>query len=141
MSKNEKHIIAKVSSVSDELGIIFGWAIISKIKGEPYFDLQGDHIPEKTVLKAGAKFMAGDRLAADMHQWKDDTPVKIGNVIFAFPLTGEIAKAMSISTGISGLMVGMKVDDPAVLKKFKSGEYTGFSIGGYRLKDEDILDG
>lgn len=137
----EKQIIAKVSEVNDELGVVFGWAIISKIDDVPYFDLQGDYIPEDTMLKSAAEFMAGDRTAGDMHTWKDDAPHKVGTVVFAFPLTAEISKAMKIQSDQTGLMLGMKVDDTAILQKFKTGEYTGFSIGGYRIDDEEVVDG
>lgn len=139
-SVTEKQIIAKVNRVDEELGVVFGWAIISKVKGELYFDLQGDHIPEATMLKAAARFMGGDRVAGNMHTWKGDGPHKIGTVVFAFPLTDEIAKAIHVSSDQTGLLLGMKVDEPSVLQKFKSGEYTGFSIGGYRVDDEDFVD-
>ena len=57
--------------------------------------------------------------------------------MFAFPLTSDIAKAMGITTTRTGLMVAAKFA-PDVLAKFKSGEYTGFSIGGVRVRDEEI---
>ena len=136
----EKQIIAKVDRVDEDLGIVFGWAIVSKVKGDDYFDLQGDHIPEATVLKASARFMSGDRTAGHMHMQKDGEPCKVGTVVFAFPLTTEISKALKITCHQTGLLLGMKVDDNDILQKFKSGEYTGFSIGGYRVDDEEVLD-
>lgn len=122
----------EVLKVDESLGLVFGWAIVSTISGEPYFDVQGDHIPEAAMLKAAADFMSNSRVLGDMHE-----KVEGGNVLFAFPMTAEIAKAFGLTTKQTGLMIGVKPADPETLAKFKSGEYTGFSIGGRRVKDED----
>jgi len=143
----EKRIQARVAKVEPELGIVFGWAIISKVKGKDYYDTQGDHIPEYSMLRAAAGFMRGNRTAGNMHRVVSpayraaeigDKVQTIGIVLFAFPLTTDIAKQMDIKADFTGLMIGMKVHDSKVLDKFKSGEYTGFSIGGRRLKDKDV---
>lgn len=123
---------AKVLKVDDDLGLVMGFAIISKIDGEEYFDLQGDHIPEDAMLKAATDFMENSRLADVMHDYK-----KAGTVVFAFPLTTEIAKAFDIETKMTGLMIAMR-PEPDMLKRFKSGELTGFSIGGTRIDDEEV---
>jgi hypothetical protein len=115
---------ATICKVDSELGIVFGWANISTEGGMPYVDLQGDHIPEHAMLKAAADFMFRSRTALEMHRGNS-----IGTVIFAWPMTSEIAKAFGIITHTTGLMIGMKVS-PSVLAKFKSGQYRGFSIGG-----------
>lgn len=125
--------VAQVAKVDSELGIVFGYAIICTKNGEKYFDTQGDHIPESSMLKAVAKYADGPRLAKDMHEGES-----IGTVIFTFPLTSDIAKALEIDVAKTGLIIGMKPQDDAVLAKYKSGEYTGFSIGGYRVLDEDL---
>lgn len=119
--------------VNDELGLVFGWAIVSKDKGEDYFDVQGDHIPEHSMLKASTNFMLSDRVGKEMHA--GDTK---GTIVFAWPLTADIAKAMGLETTRTGLMIGWKPHDTSVLDKFKSGEYSGFSIGGERHKDEEV---
>lgn len=131
---------AEVAKVDAELGLVFGWGIICKQSGEPYFDLQGDHIPEDAMLKATADFMLSSRMSGDMHA-RDDSgaPVQDGNVVFSFPLTEQTAKAMGIACDRTGWMVAIK-PSADVLTKFKSGEYTGFSIGGRRLTDEDVPD-
>jgi len=132
---------AQVFKVDDSLGLVFGWAIICKINGEPYFDLQRDpltgepapdHIPENSMLKAAADFMQNSRIAKDMHQGDE-----IGPVVFAWPLTTDIAKAMNIQCDTTGLMIAMQ-PSPDVLQKFKDGDYTGFSIGGFRVEDEEV---
>lgn len=123
---------AQVFKVDKSLGLVFGWAIVSKVNGEPYYDSQGDFIPEDAMLKAAADFMANSRMAKEMHAGS-----KKGSVVFAWPMTADIAKAMGIETKQTGLMIAMKPDSPEMLAKFKSGEFTGFSIGGRRVKDKE----
>jgi hypothetical protein len=122
---------ATVLKVDDDLGLVFGWAIVSTEDGEPYYDTQGDWIPEDSMLKASADFMAHSRVLGDMHQTAEG-----GAVVFAFPMTAEIAKAFGLVTKTTGLMIGVKPASAETLAKFKSGEYSGFSIGGRRILDE-----
>lgn len=126
------HFAADVFKVDDELGLVFGYAIVCKDGDKEYFDVQGDHIPEDAMLKASTDFMLKSRVAKDMHQG-DQT----GTVVFAFPMTTDIAKALGITVKKTGLIIAMKPGAEA-LKKFKSGDYTGFSIGGKRVKDEEV---
>ncbi len=115
---------AQVVKVDDNLGLVFGFAIVSTSEGEPYFDVQGDHIPEDAMLKAATNFMEHSRVAKEMH-----SGAKAGSVVFAFPLTKDIAKALDITTKKTGLLIAMKPDEE-MLGKFRDGTYTGFSIGG-----------
>jgi|ERR1043166_1707923 hypothetical protein len=131
---------ATIIKVDSNLGLVVGWAICCKKDGEDYYDLNRDvggervpeHIPEESMLHASFDFMQNSRLAKEMHVGDGK-----GTVVFAFPLTTEIAKAMGISTRITGLMIGMK-PDPELFKKFASGEMRGFSIGGKRLSVEEV---
>lgn len=123
---------AKVLKVDDGLGMVLGWAIVCSEDGVPYFDTQDDHIPEASMLKAAADFMENSRVLGDMHQRAEG-----GQVLFAFPMTEEIAKAYGFTVKTTGLMIGVKPANKETLEKYRSGEYTGFSIGGRRLLDED----
>lgn len=116
---------AQVVKVDSNLGLVFGFAIVSTSDGEPYFDLQGDHIPDDAMLKAATDFMEHSRTAKAMHAGE-----KAGSVVFAFPLTAEIAKSLDITTKRTGLLIAMK-PDADMLSKFVDGTYTGFSIGGH----------
>jgi cation transport regulator ChaB len=115
-----------------KLGLIFGWAIISKKGGEDYYDLQGDHIPEDAMLEASADFMLNSRTLKLMHKGE-----KRGTVVFAWPLTTEIAKAMGLRSSVTGLMIAVKPTNKKMLKDVEDGKLTGFSIGGFRIEDED----
>ena len=122
----------------EELGLIFGFAIVSNIEGEPHFDLQGDHIPEDSMLKAATDFMANSGVAAEMHERDDDgNPVPIGKVLFAWPMTSDIAASLGIVTKRTGLLIAIKPEGDEALAKARDGRYRGFSIGGRRIRDED----
>jgi hypothetical protein len=84
------------------------------------------------MLDAATDFMANSRMAKEMHVGEGR-----GDVVFAFPLTTEIAKAMGINSSVTGLMIAMKPDNQ-MLEKFASGELRGFSIGGSRIKAEEL---
>lgn len=123
----------EVTKVDSSLGLVFGYAIICKQDGEPYFDLHGDHIPEDAMVKAASDFMLNSRVAKEMHVGGDK-----GAIVFAFPMTEDIAKSFGIEDiKQTGLLIAMK-PDAAMLKRFESGELTGFSIGGYRVLDEEV---
>ena len=135
---------AIISKVDTDRGLVFGWAIISKQADEggelkPYYDLQSDYIPEDAMLDASMGFMAHSRAAGEMHKSDGEKYTfgdhrQVGHVLFALPVTEDLTKAFGLGApDRTGLIIGMKVDDPEVLAKFDSGEYTGFSIEGKRL--------
>lgn len=108
-------------------GLVLGWAMICKVDGVDYWDVQENHIPEHGMLDALIDFAENSRMAKEMH-----SGAQAGEYIFMFPLTTDIAKALGITTKNTGALIGYK--PPAgVLAKFKSGEYTGFSIGGHHV--------
>ena len=124
---------AEVLKVDDSLGLVLGWAIVCKKDGADYWDLQDDHIPESSMIAAAVDFMQHSRTAKEMHGGES-----AGSVLFAFPMTEDIAKAFGVETKTTGLMIAMKPESADMLAKFKDGTYTGFSIGGARLEDEEV---
>lgn len=126
-----------ILKVDDELGLVFGFAIVCKeADGSDYFDVQGDHIPEHSMLEAALDFAENSRIGKEMHCGE-----QCAGIVFMFPLTTEIAKAFDITTKRTGLMICYKPGTPELLGKFKRNEYRGFSIGGKRLVDEAVADG
>lgn len=112
--------------VDDEHGIAFGWAIISTIDGQPYFDTQGDHIPMSAVIKAAERFMKNSRAGDEQHDER-----RAGDIPFALPVDASIAKSLfGVDMPMEGLVIGFKPYNKALLGKIKSGERRGFSIGG-----------
>lgn len=132
MSEKSFEINCEVAKVDAELGVVFGWAIVSMEDGQPYVDLQNDHIPENAMLKATMNFAKGARVAKEMHVGGGR-----GTVLFLLPLTSDVAKSLELQTRRTGLIVGM-APDPEMLEKFRSGELRGFSIGGRRLVDREV---
>lgn len=123
---------SQVLKVDSDLGLVFGFAVVCEADGVPYFDAQDEHIPEQAMLKAATDFMSNSRAAKEMHQGD-----AIGKVLFAFPLTADVAKALDITTKQTGLLIGMR-PGPGALAKFKDGTYTGFSIGGAYIETEEV---
>ena len=133
-------ITTQVDKVDDQLGLVMGYAIVCTEDGEPYHDLQGDHITENAMLKASLDFMEHSRLIGEMHARDDQgNVVKRGTVPFLFPLTEDIAESLDLSPRRTGLLIAMR-PDADMLAKFRSGELTGFSIGGARITDEEVVD-
>ncbi len=117
----------RVLKVDTSLGLVFGYAIVSKVDGEPYYDLHGHHIAEDVMMAAGADFMEKSRMAWDMH-----TEPEGGSIVFAFPITKETAEAFDLGEpSMTGLAIAMKPANEETLAKYADGTYGGFSIGGY----------
>jgi hypothetical protein len=114
------------TSPKNPTGLLFGWSLISHIDGQPYYDAYDTHFPEAVVLRSAEDFMQGSREVRVRHD------VRIGKVVFAMPLTSDIAAALGITTerGRTGLIVGWRPDDPRWLERYESGDLTGLSIGG-----------
>ena len=119
----------RVDKVS--LGIVFGYATVSKENGVDYFDTQGDHISDEETIPMAFDFAKGERLGDDMHDQGN-----AGFFPFIFPLTEDVAKSLGIEAKKYGLLVGFKPNSDDLLAKFASGEYTGFSIGGMGDREE-----
>lgn len=117
----------KAETIDQEHGLVIGWAMVCKVDGQDYWDVQDNHIPEPSMLDALVDFAEHSRMAKEMHSGDAQA-----EYIFMFPMTGEIAKALGIATSKTGALVGYK-PPPDVLAKFKDGTYTGFSIGGHHL--------
>src|SRR3989304_2425214 len=96
---------ARVIKVDRKLGLVLGRGIEWLVDGAPAFHTQGDPTPEASMLEAAADFMAkGQRVSTEMHTWVDGVPVPDGDVVFAFPLTADIAAALDITTKRTGLL-------------------------------------
>ncbi len=132
--ENSFEIRAKVVKVDVALGLVMGYAIICKENGKAYFDVQGDHIPEASMLEAALDFMENSQVAKEMHSGE-----QVGTVVFAWPMTTDIAKAFDVLTQRTGFMIAVRANSD-MLEKFQLGELTGFSIGGERIEDEEVPD-
>lgn len=115
----------EIVKVDEEMGLVFGWALTDHADGEEYFDLQGDNVvADDGLIKAAKEWVESGARSDEMHDG-----IASGSCPFVMPMTPDVAKAFGISTDTTGLMVGMR-PPPDVFAKFKTGEYTGFSIEG-----------
>jgi hypothetical protein len=129
----------QIFKVDEEQGIIYGWAIVCTINGEPYFDLgdgtYSDHIPEAVMCKAAAEFSQRSRVGKDMHRGDQQ-----GDVLYVYPVTKAIALGLDVESDKTGMVIGYKPKDRSLLDLVKSGARRGFSIGG-RLTSAFVDDG
>lgn len=121
----------KVAKAVDEIGVVFGVGFESTVNGKPYKDLQGHHIPPVEMLKGTTNFMLKSRKADDRHD-----EIQQGEIVHSLPLTKEIAKALEIQSDREAWFIGMK-PSAEVFELFKSGDRTGFSIGGQAVEVEE----
>lgn len=103
-------------------------------QGEPYYDTDNEHFPEDVATDAWIEFMRSDRTHKAMH-----AGVAVGDVVFAFPMTTDIAASFGFNDlPQTGIIAAVYVSDDDTLSKFKSGEYKSFSIGGgAEFEDEE----
>lgn len=123
---------ARFVKASDELGLAFFWAFTSTEKsGEAHYDHHGDQVAaDDDMVRAAMEFMQDGGAVDEMHDY-DATKAR---VVFAMPMTPEIAKAYGIETKQTGLMVAIKVTDEQ-LAKLKDKTYTGVSIAGLGTRE------
>ena len=119
---------SEIVKLDETHGVVLGWALISKIDGAEYVDLQGDHVTEKAAFAAAVDFAENSGELRVMHGKE-----AIGKVLFVWPATTDVLKAFGFQSRMSGLLVGVKPSS-AVLARYRSGELKGFSIGGRVLE-------
>ena len=125
-------ITVKVLKRDQASPLVYGWGSICRVRDASgnmadYRDTDNEEFPEDVTEAAWREFMINSRAMDVMH---DEQP--LGRVVYAMPMTTDIAKAFGVLDALdrTGVMVGVQIDDPQLLEKFRTGEYTGFSIGG-----------
>ena len=129
---NKSQEQATVIKVNDEQGLVYGWAYVSTEDGKLLVDTQGDSIEPIEMEKMATNFMLNSRNAKVMHKGEN-----VGQFVHSLPLTNDIMKAFDIYSDREGWIVAMKPNSDDVMNAYKSGEYTGFSIGGKAGDVED----
>ena len=114
----------EIAKADTDRNLIFGWPIISSVRGKAYVDKQNDVIPFDSALDAMIAFTKGDRDSLVQHEGQ-----ALGKVIFIMPLDSEICKGLKISTDREGVCVAIQVE-PEVMRLYETGKLTGLSIGG-----------
>lgn len=131
MNKSEpERLEGEILKFDDEQRMVYGWASVITVKGEPVVDRQGDVIDAEVMTKAVNKFMEFVRVGKEMHDGE-----QVGVVVHSWPITNDICKAIGIQSDREGWIVAYKVYDEEVWAKVKSGQLGAFSIGGRAVKE------
>jgi|WetSurMetagenome_2_1015567.scaffolds.fasta_scaffold188430_1 hypothetical protein len=121
------NVDVEIKKSTDE-GLVSGWANVAINKdGSIPLDWQGDVIDPETLEKAAIDFMLDYRGSGEMHQG-----LSKGTVVESIVLTKAKQEILGIPPGTvpEGWFITVKVLDPEVFAKVKSGEYKMFSIQG-----------
>jgi hypothetical protein len=103
--------------------LIFGWASVAEIDGEPVVDKQGDIIPPEELENAAYGYVLSSRVGDAMHE-REQVSTMIESVVF----TREKQATLGIDLGRVGWWVGYYVDDQQVWQGIEKGEFQEFSI-------------
>tara|TARA_R110000737_G_C14173221_1_gene411868 strand:- start:100 stop:501 length:402 start_codon:yes stop_codon:yes gene_type:complete len=120
-----------ILKVDDEERMVYGYASVVTHKGELIVDRQGDMIEPETMEKAATEFMLGARNGLTMHKGEPTT-----TIVHSMPFTKAIQDAYGMTSDYEGWMIAVKVHDDETWARVKSGEFTGFSIGGQAISEE-----
>tara|TARA_R110002020_G_scaffold148803_3_gene324876 strand:+ start:1055 stop:1474 length:420 start_codon:yes stop_codon:yes gene_type:complete len=121
----------KITKMDEEQRMIYGYASICT-KGEEYIvDRQGDIIAPEVMEKAATEFMLGARNGLTMHKGEPTT-----TIVHSMPLTKSIKESLGIESDNEGWAIAVKVHCDDTWDAAKSGQFTGFSIGGRATKRE-----
>jgi len=122
---NKSDTTFKVLKFDEEQRIIFGWASVTKYKGEVVVDRENEWMHTETLHKAVNEFMKGVRVGKLNHSGEP-----VGQIVHSFPMSKEICDALEIQSDKEGWITGFYVEDDKLWADVKSGEYAELSIGG-----------
>jgi hypothetical protein len=125
--------VIKAEAVNDELGLVFGWAIVCKEDGaallRPQYRLGGRIRRPARARTHHRGVHAEGRLRfrhdAGPARKRDARGPETGSFAFIWPLTSDIAKAMGITCKRTGLMVAYH-PEPGGAGKIQVGRVYGF---------------
>jgi len=123
----------KITKSTDE-GLVSGWANVAvKPDGTPPLDWQDDVIRPEVLEKAAINFMKEYRESGVMHQGESK-----GIVVESIVFTKAKQAAIGIPEGTipEGWFITVKIMDPEVFEKVKSGVFRMFSIQGHAKRVE-----
>lgn len=119
-----KEYFAQILKADDEKQLVYGVVL------EPEtVDTQGDVISADEIEKAAHRFLVKSRVISDRHSKKADAEVVESYVApDAFEMGGQKVKKGS-------WVLGVHVSDSKLWSAIKQGEYQGFSVGGFGVRE------
>lgn len=116
----------------------WGIAVTSTINGQPYFDLQGDHVPVDELQKAADDFMQNSRNSGALHLMDPTTgkDLAAGKVVQSLVVDADVAKGLGIDLpdGRECWIIKVRVDDAHVLRMVEASGLAELSIGGSGMR-------
>lgn len=125
----DRGVEVRVEKAAAEQRLVFGWASITTQDGAPVVDVHGDSMPTEVLEKAAYRYTLQSRAGKRQHAGE---PVM--HLVESVVLTKAKQDAMGVDLGREGWWVGFHVPDDATWGAIKSGDVTGFSIGGRGVK-------
>lgn len=124
----------RIAKVDDDRNLVFGWAYVSiKKDGQPVVDHSDEVIDPADLENAAYIFNVAFRDSGVMHKGE-----AVGTLVESFVCTPEKMEKMGLAENALpiGWWVGFYIEDDAVFKKVKDGEYSMFSIQGVAIREE-----
>lgn len=125
----------RIIKVDEEKHLVYGWASVTSVDGEPVCDLQGDIIDLDQLQGTIHKTMT-HRRGDTMH-----TKKRTHEIVESMCFTKELKEELDMHHPNEGWFVVVKVHDPQTWKDVKSGKLKGFSIGGDGDREEIVEKG
>lgn len=125
VARHTQHTPAKIFKVDPERRMVYGWASVATVDGQPLTDRQQDIIAVDDLRDAAHDFMKR-RVLNRMHEPTSD----IGDIRESIVFDKSLQEALGIDLGCEGWFVGAKVEDSATWDRVRSGELRAFSIEG-----------
>jgi len=120
--KRQAVLKVQISKFSEEMGIIWGWASVADI-----VDLHGDVIPQDELVKAFYQFMENYYAGAATIKQNHDQEVPVVLV----------ESALQFIAGSVAWWVGVKLLTDELREAARTGQISGFSIGGWADLEEE----
>lgn len=121
-------VLFDITKAKEDECLVSGWANVAvNADGSIPLDWQGDVIRPEVLEKAAINFMIDYRGSGEMHEGEEQ-----GVVVESIVFTKEKQQAIGIPEGTvpEGWFITVKVNNPEVFEKVKSGQYKMFSIQG-----------
>jgi hypothetical protein len=121
----------QIIKLDEEQRIVWGWASVTSLNGEPIVDRQGDVIEPRVLEKAATEFMLGARNGLTMHKGTPTT-----TIVHSMLFTDDVKKAFGIESPYEGWLIAVKVHCEDTWNAVKQGQFKGFSIGGRAIRED-----
>jgi len=121
----------QIIKLDEEQRVVWGWASVTSLNGEPIVDSQGDIIEPRVLEKAATEFMLGARNGLTMHKGEPTT-----TIVHSMLFTDDVKKAFGIESPYEGWLIAVKVHCEKTWDQVKQGQFRGFSIGGKAIRKD-----